>query len=324
MNQKGLEEFLGQVIVGDAREHVSLLPQESIQCVITSPPYFGLRNYSDAENPLELGREVNLQGYISRLRDLFRQVRRALRNDGTLWLNLGDTYRDGQMLSVPWRVALSLQEDGWKLRADIIWHKQNAMPSSVKSRPTIDHEYVFLFSKSEQYYYDADAIREPHVTFSADSKRKGGRRHLGLRNGTPEEGKNSGNSNLHNGRWDQAFHPLGRNKRSVWSLPLGKCREAHFAVFPEALVEPCVKAGAPEGGVIMDPFTGSGTTGIVCRRLRRRFVGIELLPKYAEIAERRIHAATPEPTLFDAPSQQSPKADLNGTGVIPFGTPAGS
>lgn len=303
-----LEELVDHVIVGDAREKVALLPSESIQCVITSPPYFGHRNYSGAENPLEIGRESDLQSYVTHLRDVFREVRRVLRNDGTLWLNLGDTYRDGQMLSVPWRAALSLQEDGWMFRADIIWHKQNAMPSSVKSRPTIDHEYVFLFSKSQEYHYDADAIREPHVTFSAESKMKGGRRHLGQRNGTPEEGKNRGNSNLHNGRWDQAFHPLGRNKRSVWSIPLGKCREAHFAVFPEALVEPCVKAGAPEGSLVMDPFTGSGTTGIVCRRLRRRFIGVELVPGYAALAERRIASAAPEPTLFDTPIADSDRA----------------
>lgn len=130
---------------------------------------------------------------------------------------------------------------------------------------------------------------------------RGGRRHLGQRNGTPEEGKNRGNSNLHDGRWDQAFHPLGRNQRSVWSIPLGKCREAHFAVFPEALVESCVKAGSPEGSLVVDPLTGSGTTGMVCRRLRRRFIGVELVPRYAELAERRIHSATPEATLFDTP-----------------------
>jgi site-specific DNA-methyltransferase (adenine-specific) len=272
-----------------------------VQCVVTSPPYFGHRDYSGTKHPSEIGSEPDPQSYVHRLDRIFREVHRVLRRDGTLWLNLGDTYRDGQMLAMPWRVALALQTAGWRLRSDIIWHKPNAMPSSVKSRPTTDHEYVFLFSKSDDYYYDADAIREPHVTFSPGSKMKGGRGHFGKRNGTPEEGKNQGNSNLHDSRWDQAFHPLGRNKRTVWSIPLGKCREAHFAVFPEGLVEPCVRAGAPEGSLVLDPFTGSGTTGIVCRRLKRRFFGIELVTGYAELAERRIRSAEPELSLFDAP-----------------------
>lgn len=299
MDAKAIEQVEGQVIVGDARRQLALLPPESIQCVVTSPPYFGHRDYSGTEDPGEIGKEPDVQTYIGRLREVLRETHRVLRQDGTMWLNLGDTYRDGQMLSVPWRVAIALQEDGWNLRADIIWHKQNAMPSSVKNRPTIDHEYLFFFAKSQAYFYDGDAIREPHITFSAESKMRGGRRHFGQRNSTPEQGKNQGNSNLHDARWDQAFHPLGRNKRSVWSLPLGKCREAHFAVFPEALVEPCVKAGTPEGGLVMDPFTGSGTTGVVCRRLRRRFIGIELVPRYADLAERRIREAAPEATLFD-------------------------
>jgi site-specific DNA-methyltransferase (adenine-specific) len=290
-----------RVILGDAREQLTLLPGESVQCVVTSPPYFGHRDYSGTKHPSEIGSEPDPQSYVHRLDRIFREVHRVLRRDGTLWLNLGDTYRDGQMLAMPWRVALALQTAGWRLRSDIIWHKPNAMPSSVKSRPTTDHEYVFLFSKSDDYYYDADAIREPHVTFSPGSKMKGGRGHFGKRNGTPEEGKNQGNSNLHDSRWDQAFHPLGRNKRTVWSIPLGKCREAHFAVFPEGLVEPCVRAGAPEGSLVLDPFTGSGTTGIVCRRLKRRFFGIELVTGYAELAERRIRSAEPELSLFDAP-----------------------
>ncbi|RMG06352.1 MAG: hypothetical protein D6735_04110 [Acidobacteria bacterium] len=132
---------------------------------------------------------------------------------------------------MPWRVALGLQDAGWILRSEIIWHKPNAMPASVKNRPTTSHEHVFLFAKSKDYFYNADAIREPHVTFTEASKMRGGRNHFGKRNGTPENGKNKGNPNLHNGRWDQAFHPLGRNKRTVWDIPLSKFRDAHFAVF---------------------------------------------------------------------------------------------
>jgi site-specific DNA-methyltransferase (adenine-specific) len=233
---------------------------------------------------------------------VFSQVREVVRGDGTLWLNLGDTYRDGRLLGVPWRVAFALQDAGWILRADVVWHKPNAMPSSVTTRPTMDHEYLFLFSKSRKYYYDADAIREPHVTFSPNSRMRGGRGHFGRRHGTPEAGKNGGHANLHDGRWDQAFHPRGRNRRTVWSVPLGKCRETHFAVFPEALIEPCIKAGCPPGGVVLDPFMGSGTTGMVCRRLGRHFIGCELVEEYVELAARRIAAVVPDGSPGDLPS----------------------
>ena len=189
---------------------------------------------------------------------------------------------------MPWRVALALQADGWYLRSDIIWQKPNAMPSAVKNRPTTDHEYVFLLSKSDSYYYDIDAIREPHVTFSEQSQMKGGRNHFFKRDSTPEQGKNGGHPNLHNGRWDQAFHPKGRNKRTVWPIPLSKSRDAHFAVFPEKLVETCILAGCPPNGVVLDPFMGSGTTAVVARKLKRHFVGIECVSDYCKIARQRI------------------------------------
>jgi site-specific DNA-methyltransferase (adenine-specific) len=207
---------------------------------------------------------------------------------GTLWLVIGDKFDDGQQLGLPWRVALALIDDGWILRADCIWHKPNAMPSSAKSRPTIDHEYVFLFTKSKDYYYDADAIREPHVTFGPNSRMRGGRRHFGVRGGTPETGKNGGSNNLHDARWDQAFHPLGRNKRTVWSIPLSKFREAHFAVFPESLVETCILAGCPTGGLVLDPFVGSGTVPVVAQRTGRNYIGIDCAAEYCDMAERRL------------------------------------
>ncbi len=177
------------------------------------------------------------------------------------------------------------------LRSDIIWHKPNAMPSSVKNRPTTDHEYIFLFSTSSQYFYDADSIREPHVTLTEKSRMKGGRNHFGKVGGTPENGKNSGNSNLHDARWDQAFHPKGRNKRTVWEIPLSKFRETHFAVFPEKLVEQCILAGSRHGGVVLDPFMGSGTTALVAKRLSRRFIGIDCAQEYCEMAQRRMNGA---------------------------------
>lgn len=181
-----------------------------------------------------------------------------------------------------------LQDDGWMLRSDIIWQKPNAMPSAVKNRPTTDHEYVFLLTKTDDYHYDIDAIREPHVTFSENSRMRGGRNHFFKRDSTPEQGKNGGHPNLHNGRWDQAFHPKGRNKRTVWSIPLSKFREAHFAVFPEPLVETCILAGCPPDGTVLDPFLGSGTTAVVANRLGRDFVGIECVNEYCEMARRRI------------------------------------
>lgn len=209
-------------------------------------------------------------------------------DDGTLWVNIGDKYSNGQLLGLPWKLAFALQDDGWLLRSDVVWHKPNAMPSSVKNRPTTDHEYIFLFAKSSRYYYDADAIREPHVTLSEQSKMRGGRNHFYKRGGTPEKGKNGGNPNLHNGRWDQAFHPKGRNRRTVWRIPLSKYPEAHFAVFPEGLVELCVMAGSREGGVVLDPFSGSGTAAIVARRLGRNYIGIDNNPAYCKMAEERI------------------------------------
>jgi site-specific DNA-methyltransferase (adenine-specific) len=210
---------------------------------------------------------------------------------------IGDKYLNGQQLGLPWRLALALMDDGWLLRADCIWHKPNAMPSSAKTRPTVDHEYVFFFAKSADYYYDADAIREPHVTFSETSRMRGGRRHFGKRGATPEAGKNGGSNNLHDGRWDQAFHPLGRNKRTVWSIPLSKFRDAHFAVFPEKLVENCVQAGSPPGGLVLDPFLGSGTTALVAQRLGRSYLGIDCSPEYCRMAQERLDAARPLPLV---------------------------
>jgi site-specific DNA-methyltransferase (adenine-specific) len=204
---------------------------------------------------------------------------------------MGDKYEDGHQLGIPWRAALGLVDFGWILRSDIIWHKPNAMPSAAKTRPTTDHEYVFLFSKTKRYYYDADAIREPHVTFTDKSRMRGGRKHFFQRDGTPEQGKNGGHSNLHNGRWDQAFHPRGRNKRTVWSIPLSKFRDAHFAVYPETLVETCLRAGCPPGGTVLDPFLGSGTTAVVAQRLGCQYVGIDCVEAYCQMARGRVGKA---------------------------------
>jgi DNA modification methylase len=273
------------IINAEVSEALKKLPDNIVQTIITSPPYYDQRDYHTDE---QIGNEESPEQYINRLIEVFDQAKRVLKEDGTLWLNLGDKYIDGNLAGLPWKLALSLKERGWILRSDIIWYKPNAMPSSVKNRPTTDHEYIFLFAKSSKYYYDADSIREPHVTFSEKSKMKGGRNHLGKAGGTPELGKNGGNSNLHKGRWDQAFHPKGRNKRTVWEVPLSKFRDAHFAVFPEQLIEPCILAGSPEGGIILDPFFGAGTVGLVSINKGRKFIGIDINHQYCEIAAKRI------------------------------------
>lgn len=277
------------------------LEKESIQTIITSPPYFGLRKYgkSLSEKESEIGREKEVDSYINHLVQVFEHLKPALKKDGIVWVNLGDSYVKGNLQGVPWRFAIAMQNKGWILRSDIIWHKPNAMPSSVKNRPTTDHEYIFMFTLSEKnYFYDADAIREEHVTFTEKSKMKGGRNHLGKKGGTPENGKNAGNSNLHDGRWDQAFHPLGRNKRTVWSIPLGKYKGAHFAVFPEKLVETCLLAATKEGDTVLDPFFGSGTTGVVALKHNRNYIGIELVEDYVKLATERLKNCMPQLELF--------------------------
>lgn len=276
-----------KILCGDALTTLSTIPDSSVQCIVTSPPYFKQRDYGTGT--YQVGSEDSHDEYVQKLVEVFRECRRVLKPDGLLWLNLGDKFLDGMLLGLPWRVAIALQQSGWILRCDIIWHKPNAMPHSVKTRPTVDHEYVFMFSKSADYFYDADAIREPHVTFSENSRMKGGRNHFGKRNGTPEVGKNCGNTNLHDGRWDQAFHPLGRNKRTVWNIPLSKYRGAHFAVFPEKLVENCVLASTKQSDVVLDPFAGSGTVGVVAAKFQRSFVLIELNKEYCQLIEKRLN-----------------------------------
>jgi len=285
-------EMINRIFKGDSLESLKIIPEESIDCIVTSPPYYGQRDYGmDGQ----IGNESKKEEYVNNLIEIFGECKRILKDSGSLWLNLGDKYDKGNLMGMPWRVALALQDQGWILRNDIIWHKPNAMPHSAKNRLTIDHEYIFFFTKKTKgYYYDQDAIREEHKTFSENSKMKGGRGHFGKNGGTPEKGKNSGNNNLHDGRWDQAFHPNGRNKRTVWNVSLSKFREAHFAVFPERLIEPCILAGCPKNGIVLDPFFGAGTTGFVATQQGRNYVGIELNPEYAAIAEKRLQSVQTE------------------------------
>jgi DNA modification methylase len=329
------------ILLGDARERLAELPAGSARTCVTSPPYFGLRDYGtatweggspdcDYKGPprasdktglshpekksreqllaepsrlvsatpykgdcpkcganridSQMGLEETPDAYVAEMVALFREVWRVLADDGTLWLNLGDSYGVGkQLLGIPWKVAFALQADGWYLRSDIIWAKPNPMPESVRDRPTKSHEYLFLLTKSPKYYYDHEVIKEPAVskdrnfsgepsgTYSADAGRNDGGIHYGAGYKTGET----------------------RNKRSVWTINTKPFKGAHFAVMPEALVEPCVLAGSAEGDTVLDPFTGSGTVAVVANRLGRNFVGTELNPEYAEIAKERILNSAP-------------------------------
>lgn len=280
------------VLQGDVIEVLSKLRAESIQTCVTSPPYWGLRDYH-AEG--QIGAEANVDLYVRSMVAVFHAVKSVLRPDGTLWLNLGDTYKNKQLLGVPWRVALELQSDGWYLRNEIIWHKPNAMPETTRDRLTRDHETIFLFAKSDNYYYDLDAIRvktgnEPTEEEYRELRAQRGD-YLGKKSGF-ENDRGTGKAGKRAGA---LTHPRGRNRRTVWSVPTQPYKGSHVAVFPPSLIEPCILAGAPEGGTVLDPFAGSGTTLMVARQRNRRAIGIELNPDYVPlILERCGISARPE------------------------------
>jgi|SRR5215831_10718455 len=323
-----------RLITGDCREMMRELADGSVHCVVTSPPYWGLRDYGIAG---QLGLESSLAEYIETMVSVFREVRRVLRKDGTLWLNIGDSYagqpigsfngggfkdRSAQtrgrdlsgvatsgaidklggsglkpkdLCGVPWRLAFALQADGWWLRQDIIWSKLNLMPESVTDRCTKAHEYIFLMSKNAKYYYDAKAIAEQSQDWSV------GGPGTGIANTAERYGAgNGGNAGLAAlaERYKGGNSGETRNKRSVWTVPTTPYSEAHFATFPPALIKPCILAGCPKGGTVLDPFAGAGTTGLVADRLERDAVLIELNPDYAAMAQRRIKDDAPLFTTF--------------------------
>lgn len=322
-----------QIINGDSREQLKTLPESSVQCVVTSPPYFGLRDYN---HDRQIGLENSPSEYVDVMLEIFREVWRVLKPDGTIWLNLGDSYaRSGKggnpenskfqkqatnqgsivrnkrggnrwgggnnpsgngvkpkdLIGIPWRVAFALQDAGWYLRSDIIWSKSNCMPESVTDRPTRSHEYIFLMTKSAHYFYDHEAIKEPCVygidgTGTADEKSKSDDKNGGH--------KQRGHARTHSGfnnRWDDMtkFEQCSgtRNKRDVWTVPTSNLSGAHFATFPTALIKPCILAGTRHGDTVLDPFFGSGTTGMVAVQLGRNAIGIDINNDYCDLAKYR-------------------------------------
>jgi DNA modification methylase len=271
-----------RIETGDCLEVLRGLPEcLRVNCCVTSPPYFGQRDY---DHPGQIGLERTSDEYVAKLVDVFREVRRVLRDDGTLWLNLGDSYREKSLLGIPWLVAFALLADGWYLRSDIIWHKSNAMPDAAVDRPTKAHEYLFLLSKSRTYYYDAAAIEEAASQPLGEPMLTG--QHKADAGGFTTNGTGRSTLGTNQGRGT-------RNRRSVWTVATQPYGGAHFAAFPPALIEPCIKAGCPVGGTVLDPFGGAGTTGLVADRLQRNALLIELNPEYADLAKTRIQEDAP-------------------------------
>ena len=329
------------LLIGDALTRLKELPDGAAHCCVTSPPYWGLRDYGvDGQ----LGLEKTPEGFLEKMVAVFHEVRRVLRDDGTAWINMGDSYsgsgRGGnsasitgrgkdasaitapkpkfaskQMVGMPWRLAFALQADGWYLRQDIIWSKPNPMPESVTDRCTKAHEYIFLLSKKPNYFFAADKIKEkcsPNTPARmarakpehAESQRAHGGGHRGGRSMGPRvagvnpkaaSAEMDGPRSKQNASFSAAVVNMVefRNKRSVWEVGSEPFTEAHFATFPTKLIEPCVLAGCPPGGIVLDPFFGAGTTGVVATSLGRKFIGIEINPEYAAIAENRIKNTQP-------------------------------
>jgi len=264
-----------QIYEGDCRQILSDLAEQSINCCVTSPPYFGLRDYGNDD---QIGLEQTPDEFVKALVDVFREVKRVLRDNGTVWLNLGDSYINKNIAGIPWRVALALQADDWCLRQDIIWSKPNPIPESVKDRCTKAHEYIFLLSKSPKYYFDNEAIKEQSKTEPVLRDKMG--------EGYQANYPNGDRFSMGERVWGNEL----KNKRSVWTVSPKPFKEAHFAVYPPELIEPCILAGCPEGGTVLDPFGGSGTTGVVADRLGRNAILTELNPDYIDIAKNRIES----------------------------------
>lgn len=276
-----------RILIGDCRERLADLEDGSVHCCVTSPPYFGLRDYG---HDGQIGLESTPSDFVAEMVDVFREVRRVLRDDGTLWLNLGDAYLNSELLGSPWRVAIGMKKDGWLLRSEVIWHKPNPMPESVKNRPTKSHEHLFLFAKSRDHFYNPDAVREEMAPASASRYQYafGGAKSLALHD---QDKSGPGGNRTRAVGFREAGE--GRALRDVWTITVSSYPGAHFATFPTALVIPCIECGCPKGGLVLDPFGGAGTTGLVADRLQRDAILIELNPEYAEMARKRIYDEAP-------------------------------
>lgn len=296
---------------GDARDILASMPDRSVDCIVTSPPYYGLRDYEGGSR--EIGHEITPSEYVSRLAGVFHEARRILKDDGTLWVNIGDSYAgkihpahggtsalggravqhrqgcadDGRtfdrprknLLGIPWRLAFAMQDDGWLLRSDIVWHKPNAMPESVSDRPTKSWEHIFLFAKSERYWYDASAVRQPQSEATIQD--------LKHRHTFDNKGTNGGTrTDLARDRRDYIPADGKRNMRDVWTIPTRPYPGAHFATYPIDLPLRCIQAGCRPGGVVLDPFSGSGTTGLAAAQLGHPYVGIDLNEEYLKLSLR--------------------------------------
>jgi DNA modification methylase len=273
------------IIVGDVRDVLKTLPDNSIDCCVTSPPYWGLRDYGvDGQ----IGLEPTMQEYLETMVGVFHEVRRVLKPEGTFWLNIGDCYFKKSLAMIPNRLAIALQEDGWYVRSEIIWHKPNPIPESIKNRPTSSHEKIWLMTKGDKYFYDADSIKEAATSAGKVIT-------LGEKSMSRGQSKGAGVKPSGNGLADTYTVPEKRNARNVWSITTKPFKGAHFATMPPELAERCIKAGCPEGGIVLDPFGGAGTTGMVAIRLNRNATLIELNNEYANIARDRIFA---EKNLF--------------------------
>lgn len=321
------EHLSVEILIGDCRDRLREMEPQSVNCCVTSPPYFGLRDYGHAG---QIGLEWTPEAFVTQLVEVFREVRRVLRDDGTLWLNLGDTYQNSKgqaggvdpkqparrhglrpqdrppppglkakdLIGIPWMVAFALRADGWYLRQDIIWVKPNAMPESVRDRCTKAHEYIFLLSKGPRYYFDADAISEAAAGDPSSIKNRWDTKDQDVPGQKPQKRRSRVSTPMHEqydtcgqSGLDVAGRGGRRNKRSVWTVATRPFKGAHFATYPADLITPCVLAGSPAGGVVLDPFAGAGTTAIVARHHQRSAVLIELNPEYAAMALARIEAA---------------------------------
>ena len=312
-----------EIIIGDCLDSLTMMQSGSVQCCVTSPPYFGLRDYG---HPGQIGLEETPEQYISKLVEVFREVRRVLKNDGTLWLNIGDSYNanrsyqvpstkggpkhsDSQavggkgskvhegmkpkdLIGIPWMLAFALRADGWYLRQDIIWSKPNPMPESVTDRCTKSHEYVFLLSKSERYFFDHEAIKEPSNGWPIGGAKKRGTTEYAMTSGKKKTPQQDSHEKL-------GSDGVTRNKRSVWIVSTKPYKGAHFATFPPDLITPCIKAGTKPGDTVIDPFGGSGTTGQVALAHGRKAILCELNPDYKPLIEKRTGEANSAITMED-------------------------